>query len=117
MLVPEPIAVVTTIGPVPAPYGTVAVIWFSEFTKNEAGIPLKVTEETLAKLNPLIVTVVKAGPVAGVNEFTAGSNSVWIKLEITGTPSPVLKSYPAPAAYTPLLPLVMSRKFADPRSG
>src|SRR5438874_1418434 len=55
-LAPIPDGVVTEIGPVVAPGGTVAVIWLSEFTVNPAAAPLNVTEVAPVKALPLIVT-------------------------------------------------------------
>ena len=73
-LTATPFAVVTVIGPVPAPKGRVAVIWDSESTENEAGTPLNATEETPAKFNPVSVTVVSAGPKAGLKVLRVGAS-------------------------------------------
>src|SRR5262245_16693258 len=60
-----PPAVVTLITPVTAPVGTVAVIWVSETTVNEALMPPKVTFVPPLKLFPVIVTNVPTGPLVG----------------------------------------------------
>ena len=57
--VAEPPGVVTPIGPVVAPLGTVAAIVLDVLTvKLVAAVPLKVTELAPVKLLPLIVTLV-----------------------------------------------------------
>ena len=55
-LVPEPAVVLTVIGPVVAPAGTVAVIWVFESTvKLLAATPPKLTAVAPVKLLPVIV--------------------------------------------------------------
>ena len=71
-LVAVPPSVVTVIGPVVAPDGTVAVIWVSEFTVNVEDTLLKLTDVAPVKLFPVIVTTVPADPPAGVNEVITG---------------------------------------------
>jgi acetyl-CoA carboxylase alpha subunit len=78
-LVPVPAGFVTATGPVVAPTGTVAVIWRSESTTKLAGVPLKVTELAVAKLDPEIVTSVPTGPEVGAKEVTTGA-SITVKL-------------------------------------
>src|SRR5437660_699786 len=58
--------VVTRIGPVVAPEGTVAVIWVNELSAKPAFVPLKVTAVAPAKADPEIVTLVPGGPEVGV---------------------------------------------------
>jgi len=65
-LVAEPPGVVTTIFPVLAPLGTVAVILLPEFTvKVVAGTPPKVTFVVWIRPVPLMVTEVPIGPLGG----------------------------------------------------
>ena len=65
-LVAVPPGVLTEIFPVPAPTGTVAVIFVSEFTVNTAVFPtLNVTLVAPVKLTPVIVTVLPTTPLAG----------------------------------------------------
>src|SRR5437867_12842285 len=71
-LVAVPAGVVTLIGPVVAPLGTVAVIWVLEFTVKPAVVPLKVTAVVPMKLLPLIVTMVPTGPLGGLKELMVG---------------------------------------------
>lgn len=63
--VPVPIGVVTVIGPVVAPTGTVAVMIESLTNVNTAGIPLNDTSVTPVKLCPVIVTNCPTGPEGG----------------------------------------------------
>jgi len=73
VLVPVPFPVVTAIGPVVAPEGTVAVIFTDELTVYEvAVVPLNLTAVTPVKFVPLIVTPVPTGPLVGENEVTVG---------------------------------------------
>ena len=71
-LAPVPAEVVTLIGPVVAPLGTVAVICVLEFTVNDALVPLNATLVAPVKFEPLIVTCVPTGPLVGLNEETTG---------------------------------------------
>src|SRR5262249_12569208 len=70
---PVPVAVVTEIGPVVAPVGTVALTFVSELTVNVvAFVPLNATEVAPVKLEPVIDTFVPTGPLVGVNDETTG---------------------------------------------
>jgi hypothetical protein len=60
-----PPGVVTAIGPVVAPAGTVAVIFVDDLTTKVAMVPLKVTAVAPVKLLPLMVTDVPTGPLVG----------------------------------------------------
>src|SRR6266480_2050674 len=71
-LLAVPPGVVTLIGPLVAPAGTVAVIAVAEFTVKLALTLLNSTAVAPLKLVPLIVTLVPTGPLLGV------------KLEIVG---------------------------------
>src|SRR5204862_8017732 len=72
-LVAVPFAVVTPIGPVVAPFGTVAVICVSELTVNDDVAPAKVTDEAPVKALPVTVTDVPTGPLPGVNDEIVGA--------------------------------------------
>jgi hypothetical protein len=67
-----PPLVVTTILPVVAPVGTVAVIVVSEFAVKVAEVPLNVTLVACFRPVPVIVTDVPTGPLGGVNEVNVG---------------------------------------------
>jgi hypothetical protein len=72
-LVPVPPLVVTAIGPVVAPLGTVALIAVSEATENVGAVtPLKVTLLTPVKSVPTIDTLVPTAPLVGVNDEIVG---------------------------------------------
>ena len=71
-LVAVPSAVVTVIGPVVAPAGTVARICVVEFNVNVAFTPLNRTAVGAMKLVPSIVTCVPTGPVIGEKEEIVG---------------------------------------------
>ena len=67
-----PPGVVTTIFPVVAPVGTVAVTCVSESTVIAAGLPLNVTLVACIRPVPVMVTGVPAGPLGGVNDVNVG---------------------------------------------
>src|SRR5438093_3212745 len=71
-LLAVPPAVVTLIGPVVAPAGTVAVIAVAEFTVNRRAVPMNRTALAPVKLVPLIVTLVPTGPLVGVKLVMVG---------------------------------------------
>ena len=75
-LVAVPESVVTLIGPVVAPDGTLAVICVSETVVSVAGVPLKVTDEALARCSPVIVTLVPTAPALGVKLVIVGGGGV-----------------------------------------
>lgn len=75
-LVALPPGVVTVIGPLAAPLGTVAVICVSEFTANVAAVPLKVTDVAPVNPVPVIVTLSPVAPLVGVKEPMAGAGAV-----------------------------------------
>ena len=60
-----PAAAITVNGPDAAPDGIVTVICVGEFTVNEAFFPVIVTELTLLKPDPEIITEVPMGPLVG----------------------------------------------------
>ena len=72
LLTPVPAAVVTLIGPVLAPLGTVALICVSESTVKVAATLLKVTSVVPVEWLPVMVTLVPTGPLLGVNEVIIG---------------------------------------------
>ena len=72
-LVPEPWSVVTWIGPVRAPGGTVATITESEGTVNPASAGLNRTDHAPVKCAPRIVTVVPGPPPGGVKPRNSGN--------------------------------------------
>ncbi len=71
-LVAVPESVVTLIGPVVAPDGTLAVICVSETTVNAAEVPLKATNEALARFSPVIATLAPTAPAPGVKLVIVG---------------------------------------------
>ena len=95
LLVAEPQAVVTLIGPVVVVEGTVALIWVAEGTVNVDVTLLNVTEVVVnpvpLKFVPVIVTDVPAGPEVGVNEVIVGVGvEVTVKLpELVFSPAVV----------------------------
>jgi hypothetical protein len=71
-LVPVPFGVVTAIGPLVAPLGTVALTLVLELTVKLAEVPLNVTAVAPVKFVPMIDTLVPTGPLVGLNEVTVG---------------------------------------------
>src|SRR5437899_6068109 len=91
-LVAVPAGVVTLIGPVVAPLGTVAEIVVEEVAEKLALVPLKVTAEAPVKFVPLIVTVNPTGPLVGVKLVMVGGLAVTVKLlELVAVPPGVVK--------------------------
>ena len=72
-LVAVPAGLVTLIGPVVAPLGTVAVIWVSEFTVKLAAGPLKATAVVPVKPVPVMVTLCPHPPLLGEKEVIVGA--------------------------------------------
>lgn len=83
LLVPVPLPVVTAIGPVLAPLGTVALIVVSETNENAALTPWKVTLLAPVKPEPLILTIVPIGPFAGVKVETVGAAGLVPEVGVT----------------------------------
>ncbi len=79
-LVAVPPGVVTAIGPVVAPEGTVAWIVVGEVTAKVALFVLKVTELASLKFVPLICTLVPTGPLGGVKPLMVGGLADTVKL-------------------------------------
>jgi hypothetical protein len=67
-----PEGVITLIGPVVAPAGTVAVICVSEFTVYVPAVPLNMTAVASVNPLPLIVTDVPTGPLEGLKPVING---------------------------------------------
>ena len=72
LLVALPVGVVTVIGPVVAPAGTVALICVLPPTVKLAFVPLKVTFDAFWNHCPLIVTVVPTRPLVGLKPLMTG---------------------------------------------
>ena len=72
-LVAVPFGVVTEIGPVVAPEGTVALIRVAFCTEKVAETPLKRTAVAPVKFVPLIRTEVPTGPLVGLNDVIVGA--------------------------------------------
>jgi hypothetical protein len=66
------LAVVTLIGPVVAPVGTVVTICVAVFVVIDAVVPLNFTEVAPVRFVPVMVTEVPTGPVVGVNDVMVG---------------------------------------------
>jgi len=93
-LVAVPTGVVTLIGPVVAPVGTVASIEVAEVTVEFALTPLKVTAVAPVKFVPLIVTLVMTGgPFVGVKLVIVGGGTVTVANAIVQIPDPELVSH------------------------
>jgi len=75
-LVAVPPEVVTEIGPLVAPLGTVAVIWVLLTTLYAAPVPLNVTLDAPVKPLPVTVTLVPGGPEAGLKPLIDGAVTV-----------------------------------------
>lgn len=71
-LVADPSSVVTVMGPVAAPKGTVVVTVPELLTVNVAAVPPNEMAVAPVKVVPVIVTPVPTGPVAGAKEVMAG---------------------------------------------
>ena len=71
-----PAGVVTEIGPVVAPSGTVAVMLHDPQVK-VAAVPLNVTEVAPPRLSPWMVMMVPGGPLVGENESMYGGRGTW----------------------------------------
>jgi hypothetical protein len=80
-LVAVPAGVVTSIFPVVAPEGTVAVIFTEELTTRPgAGVPLNLTELAPVKFAPLMATLAPAPPCAGVKLVIRGATMKLVAL-------------------------------------
>jgi len=79
-LAPLPLGVVTLIGPLVAPLGTVVVILVSETTVNVAAVPLKFTLVAPVKLYPVMVTAAPTDPLVGENDVILGFTVKFVEL-------------------------------------
>jgi len=86
------------IGPVVAPFGTVATIWLALPTPYGAAVPLNFTPFVPRKFVPLIVTDVPAGPLVGEKLVIVGDAAVRVN-ELADVAVP-------PAAVTEIVPVV-----------
>ena len=93
-LIPVPRAVITLMGPVAAPAGTLVLIDVVVLETIRAGTPLKVTAVALPILVPVIVTVAPTTPETGV------------KLEIMGAPMIVNLAVLVPVPLGPMTLMV-----------
>jgi hypothetical protein len=91
VLVAVPPGVVTEMGPVVAPVGTVAVIWVLEFTVYVAETWLNLTAVAPVKLVPAIATEVPIGPTVGVKDVIVGAG--------TGVTSKFVELVAVPSAF------------------
>src|SRR5438874_1007336 len=91
VLVAVPTEVLTLIGPLLAPLGTVVVIWVSAVTLHLAAAPLeKVTVVVPLKLLPLMVTEVPTGPLVGLKELIVGGGVTVKLLALVAVPAGVV---------------------------
>ena len=74
---------VTLIRPLIAPTGTADVMVVLLTTPKVAGTPLKLTAAAFVKLTPVIVTLVPAAPLVGVNPLMLGGRKKFVALTIT----------------------------------
>ena len=94
----EPKELVSVIGPVVAPLGTLALYWLSEIPhRMVADAPLNLTPERPVKLVPVNVTVVPAGPLFGEKLVTPGAP---VEFTVNGAP---LKLQPTPESGVTLI--------------
>ena len=68
-----PLAVLTVMGPVLAPLGTVAVIWVEDINVKLAVVPLNFTAVAPVNPEPLMVTLAPTAPLVGVRLLILGS--------------------------------------------
>lgn len=98
-LVDVPIAVVTLIGPLVAPVGTVALICASEVTAKFAVFPLNFTDFVPVKPLPLIVTCAPSTALGGENEaIDSGLTTVNGTKLVPVPPGEVTEMFPVDAA-------------------
>jgi hypothetical protein len=78
---PVPFGVVTAIGPLVAPLGTVKVSCVSELTVKAVGAPLSVTAVAPVKFAPVTMTDVPTVPLVGENDEITGDGGVTMKAD------------------------------------
>ena len=81
----------TVIGPVPAPAGTVVLIWVAEATVKVALVPLNATAVAPVKFVPVIVTAVPAAPLAGVKPVIVGGGPVAATTPLAVSQAPIAR--------------------------
>jgi len=110
LLVAVPPGVVTVMGPVVAPLGTVASIIVAELTVKLALVPLMVT--AVAPLNPvpLIVTLVPAVPLVGVKLLIAGALATVIVTGVDVEALPASSRARAVSVWAPSVAVVVSQR-------
>ena len=87
--VAEPTLVITTIGPVAAPIGTLVVIEVLVNLETIADVPLKLTLRPLtSKLLPLIVTIVPVVPSDGLKPVISGGSAAGLTTKGNAADSP-----------------------------
>ena len=79
---PVPSGVVTAIGPLVAPLGTVKASWVSEVTVKATEAPLSVTAVAFVKFEPVTVIDAPTGAAVGENEEMTGGGGVTVKLDV-----------------------------------
>jgi hypothetical protein len=75
-LVPVPAGPITVMGPVVAPFGTVATIWVPELKEKLALVPSNLTDVVPLRFAPVMTTVVPQGPIRGENDEMNGDVTV-----------------------------------------
>src|SRR6185369_4969581 len=102
-----PAGVTTVIGPVVAPAGTTAAISCGETSVNTALTPLNRTAVAPVKLVPLIVTLVPAAPLDGVNPLICGAMKKLLRLvAVPPAAMTVMKPVLAPAGTVAIIRLL-----------
>src|SRR5262249_36460431 len=89
LLVPVPLAVVTVIGPLVTPEGTVTTICVSVILVIAPAVPLNETVAVLPKPVPVIVTVGPTSPLVGVKFDMVGAGTVKFVLLVAAPPAAV----------------------------
>jgi hypothetical protein len=110
VLLTVPPDVVTLMGPVVAPLGTVAEIEVEEVTVKLALVPLNRTAVAPVKFVPLIVTLVPTGPLVGEKLVIVGAGGALDTVTVTGTEfhrTPRISIATAVKVCEPLLVLVV----------
>jgi hypothetical protein len=100
-LVVEPPTVVTVIGPVIAPVGTLVTIVVDVALVIEACTPLNEAVAVEPKLVPVIVTTAPTGPLVGVNPEIVGGGGIWTMstvLSLIGPDAAVIVTEPVVSA-------------------
>jgi hypothetical protein len=84
-------------GPLVAPDGTVAVIWLDEFTVNDAGVVLNITEFAPQKFRPVMTTLAPTAPLVGTNDVMDGcASATTVKLPALAVSAPAVSTVIVP---------------------